>query len=273
MNRYKRICERVRLFLTVGVCLLTTVSRSVTIITDDEFIPLHRASSYSTGSGLGTLDLVFFSGPTANNSIFDGANTSMPSGAKSGATLVDAYYITSFGDLRNFYTQQFIDNGSTINEMMIIVDLNESVAKDVNFDLLDITVGNIDIYGDKRDNPDSTDIDSFLQNITNTVTGGTIISRYATDASFTTSRLTIENGSGWADYGILTGIDPFDITYDNSDRIAFHLQFSSLTSGPEEVFLSGRYSSVDVFSERVPEPATILLLGCGAMAVLRRRRR
>ena len=197
----------------------------------------------------------------------------MPSGAKSGAALVDAYYITSFGDLRSFYTQQFIDNGSTINEMMIIVDLNENVARDVNFDLLDIIVGNTDIYGDERDNPYGTDIESSLQNITSRVTGGTIISRYATDASITTSKLTTENGSGWADYGILTGIDPFDITYDNRDRIAFHLQFSSLTGGPEEVFLSGKYSSADILNKGIPEPATILLLGIGTMAVLRRRRR
>ena len=189
------------------------------------------------------------------------------------AALVDAYYITSFGDLRGFYTQQFIDNGATISEMMILMDLNESVADDVSFDLLDIIVGNIDIYGDNRDNPDTTDIDSSLQNLTGTVTGGSAISEYATDASFTTLKLTIENGSGWADYGILTGIDPFDITYSDSDRITFHLQFSSLSNGAEEVFLSGEYSATDILNEEIPEPATILLLGSGVMAILRRRRR
>ena len=261
---------RVLSFLGVGlcVCLLAGISRSA-IITDDEFVPLYHATSYGTGSGLGTLDLVFFAGATSNNSIFDGANTTLPGGGSS----VDAYYITSFGDVRSFYTQQFIDNGATISEMMVLVDLNESVAKNINFDLLDIIVGNTDIYGDNRDNPDTTDIDSSLQNITTTATGGSMIAEYATDASFTTSKITIENGSGWADYGILTGIDPFDITYNNSDRIVFHLQFSSLTNGAEEIFLSGEYSAADVFNEEIPEPATILLLGTGAMAVLGRRRR
>ena len=264
-------CAKIRHLLGVCVLVLSLAGFSHSaVITDNEVVSLYRANSYGTGSGLGTLDIVLFAGATSNNSTYDGANTNMPGGAK----LVDAYYITSIGDLRSFYTQQFINNGAVLNEMVILVDLNENVSKSANFDLLDIIVGNTDTYGDDRDNPSTTDIDSSLQNATSTVTGGSTIAEYATDSSFTTSKTTIENGSGWADYGILTGIDPFDLAYNDSDRIVFHVQFSSLTNGAEEIFLSGEYSAIDIINEEIPEPATIciLMLGCGLIVATSRKR-
>ncbi|MHC4124742.1 MAG: PEP-CTERM sorting domain-containing protein [Planctomycetota bacterium] len=264
---------KVQLFIATGLCvfLLTGVGSSAAL-TDGDFVPLIRASSYGTGSGLGTLDLVLFCGATSDNSIFDAANTTMP-GVTSSA---DAYYITAFGDIRSYYDQQF--GAEIIDEIMLFVDLNESVAGDVSFDLLDIIVNNSDIYGDNRDYPSTTDISSAEQALTSAVTGGSLIVEYATDSSFTNLKPTIENGSGWADYGVLTGINPYakdgggSYIYGDDTRIAFHVQFSGITNGAEELFFSGEYSAADIIKEEVPEPVTFLLFGLGGVGLLRKRR-
>lgn len=251
----------------LSLCILAGVGYS-DLITDDDFLALHRAGTYGTGSGLGGLDLVFLAGATIPNSTFDDGYV-----ISGNPAVVDAFYITSIADIRNFYELQFSDGigGSTITEMMIMMDLNESVAGDVNFDLLDVIINSSDVYDDARDTADTADISSATQFLTTVATGGTTIANYATDTSFTTSKATVENGSGWADYGVSTGINPFDVAYADTDRITFHIQFSSVTNGSEEIFLSGEYSTEDVIAVELPEPATMLLLGLGGLFLRKRK--
>ena len=60
-------------------------------------------------------------------------------------------------------------------------------------------------------------------------------------------------GAGFADYAIFTGIDPFAL--DRSDVLLFNFSMDLLSSGSEEIFLSGEFNGDDV-----PEPSTGLLL-------------
>lgn len=238
-----------------GVCLcllLTGVAAGETVIIDNnDFIAL---SGNEEGSGLGTLDLVLFAGATANNKggDFNGddACTDMPSGG--GATSATESYITSVGELRDFYRLNFPDGnsptGSTVSEMVLFIDLNTDNTVDVNLNTLQVVV-DYDLYGggDPRDDPYSNDISSAVQNSTDanfSYTPGV----GSLEAEFTGPKTlpVLQQGSGWADYGIVLGIDPFDSRFQDSTRILFHWASTNHTTGGEEIFLSGRYAEGDV---------------------------
>jgi hypothetical protein len=73
-----------------------------------------------------------------------------------------------------------------------------------------------------------------------------------------------EQGAGFADYAIYTGIDPF--TLNDSDVLLFNISMSALSDGSEEIFLSGEYSPYDV-----PEPVTLMTLALGGLWAVSRR--
>jgi hypothetical protein len=81
-------------------------------------------------------------------------------------------------------------------------------------------------------------------------------------------------GTGWADY-TLTGFSAFD----EDDEVAFHFVFTSANPGTENVFLiAGDGDTCPTCggggqSVVTPEPASMLLLGTGLLAVAHARRK
>ena len=117
-------------------------------------------------------------------------------------------------------------------------------------------------FGDDRDNPLGTDISSPLQNQTDAgYTGGTTIAQLDGPKILDVAN----QGAGWGDYGILTGIDPFDAAFSDDTRILFHWESSGHSSGDETIFLSGEYA--------VPEPSMFVFLGLGALGLIFRRKK
>jgi hypothetical protein len=274
MAHYKRF------LLGLFVILALALPGQASMIFEEDFLPLEP---HFVHSGLGQIDLLLFTnangkGVTENRlkqgniTLFDGddANTDMPTGNKT--TALESY-ITSVGELRDFYRLSFPDGegGSTIDQLVIFIDLNQSgKGQGEDYILLDDLkiIMNFDQIGnasDDRNAPWTKDISSSMQNSTGSgFTGGTVLSELA--APF---QLTVTNtGSGFADYGVLTGINPFDENLDDDTRLLFMWQSSNHHGGGTDIFLSGTYSGVGV-----PEPATIAMLaGGGAVLLLRRRK-
>jgi hypothetical protein len=240
-------------------------------------------------AGNGKLDLILFNfnqGSGVNNNelkekgttIFNGddANTDMPVGTgnpqSSGAS---ESYITSIGDLRNFYRTTFPDGlgGSTINEIVLFVDLCETGQGQGNNTNDYITLNTLNVVvnydpflpvPDIRNDPWNNDIDPATQNSTGSAfSGGTTIANL--DAAITPKTLPVTaHGSGWADVLIFTGINPFDTAFTDETPILFFWESSDHEGGGTDIFISGTHA---------PEPGTMVLLGLGGLGLLARRRR
>ena len=246
-------------------------SHAMYMITDaDIFV----AEGHVTHSGNGTLDLILLTesmGGIENiykiggTTVFDGddGNSDMPTG--SGKTTSNESYMTSIGEIRDFYRLNFSDGlgGSTVDEIVLFVDLNQVTGDDLTIGSLEIVVDYSATFGDDRDNPWGTDISSGLQNGTDAgYTGGTTIAQL--DGS---KILDMENqGAGWGDYGIHTGINPFDGAFSDDTRILFHWESSGHSDGGETIFLSGEYTEI-------PEPSMFVFLGLGALGLIFRKKK
>ena len=244
------------------------------LITNSSIIP---TAPHMVGSGNGTLDLILFteSGGGALNSggTFNGdnANTAMPTG--SGNTTSNVTYVTSIGELRDFYILNFPNGsgGTNVTEIAVFVDVNETgQVNDISLDEFEIVTG-YSAYtpaSDPRNNPAANDINSNTQNGTGTgYSGGTL--QASLDAS--PKILALNNqGAGYADHVILTGINPFNPAFSPTTRILFHWESSAHDNGGETIFLSGKVSHLDV----VPEPASgAALLIAGTFGLANRRKR
>jgi hypothetical protein len=244
-------------FAVVIVASLT-VAAQADVITDTD---IYAITGHESQSGHGLLDLYVFNGSTTGEEnqcdSFDGddSNTEMPFG---GGTWANESYVTSIGELRDFYLLCFEEPDR--HEIYLSVDLNESVASFINLDALTVMIDYDMIYGDLRDNPASGDIDSDTQNLTNDNFGGGTTVAWL-DSS---PKLLPENepGGGWADYAIRLGIDPFDPAFSNDTRILIHWESSDHTDGGDTIFISGSF---------IPEPATLTLCALVGLAICRRR--
>ncbi len=225
------------------------------------------------GSGNGTLDLrlMTFSGSEVDNSsgAFDGdnANNTLPQGGGADIKFFDESYVTTAGELQAYYTLNFGVTTTDQIELTLFLDLNETGTNGELFNSLskvDIILNPATING----SPDASgDVTGAEQAAINQVyTGGTL------DATLSLTPLNLPVnaiGAGWADYAILTGIDPF--TLSAADVLLFNISMDTLNNGGEEIFLSGTYSGQDV-EDALPEPATLGILIVGGLALLRKRR-
>jgi len=227
------------------------------LITDAD---IYAVTGNETQSGNGTLDLILFT-ESAGGSLnhYDGfdaddANTAMPGG---GVTTADESYITSIGELRDFY--DFTFGPGIIQEVVLFVDLNQTTGSPpLALETLDILI-DYGAFGDSRDSPWTTDITSTTQNSTGSgYTGGTMLASLDSTKNLALN----EQGAGWGDYMICTGINPYDAGFSNDTRILFNWASSNHDDGGETIFLSGI----------VPEPSTAMLLAvAGACMCFRRR--
>ncbi len=197
------------------------------------------------GSGNGTLDFLLLTesagGSQNSGGGFDGdnANTHMPTG--SGNTTANESFITSIGELRDFFILNFPNGsgGSTVNQLVVMVDVNETGGPQ-SIDVNEFTfLRNFNTFAgvDPRNTPLANDITSAQQNATNDVfTGGTVLAEL--DAS--PKVLAQQNvGAGFADHAIFTGINPFDPSFNASDRIMLHWESGDHDNGGESIFISG----------------------------------
>jgi len=237
------------------------VATRADIITDADILAT-TGNEIQAGNGL--LDFLFFDGSATGQEnqylSFDGddSNTDMPHG---GGTSANESYITSIGELREFYTLCF--NEADRHNIALSLDLNESVNGSIDLNALTVVIDYNQVYGDLRDNPASGDISSATQNLTNAnFSGGTTVAWL----DYSPKILPLnEQGAGWADYIISLGIDPFDPAFTDATRILIHWESTGHTDGGESIFISGMF---------LPEPATatsLALAGLAALAICRRR--
>ena len=257
-----------------SLLVIATSPASAALITDPDIVPI---PDHATGSGNGTLDLILFTessggaGNSAGSFNGDNANTQMPTG--SGQTTANESYITSMGEIRDFYRLNFPDGmgGSTANQIVLFVDINETGGmQDITVDILDIVSDYTASFGDARDNPAGNDIASNVQNGTNAgFSGGTL------QANLDGSKVLPyqDNGAGHADVAIYTGINPFSVAFSDSTRVLFHWASSVHDNGGETIFLSGEFAPQDLDGPQVPEPSsTILAVIAGGLCLAGRRR-
>jgi hypothetical protein len=230
-----------------------------------------------TGSGNGTLNLRMgtFSGSEIGNasgaSNFDNGNNTLPQGGGADTQFFDESYVTTAGDLQDYYTLNFGATTSGQIQLVLFLDLNETGGGQPSNTLgvLDIFLNPATIQG----NPvPSGDVTSAEQAAINQVfTGGTLLAELNPEPA---GNLPVNSqGAGFADYAIATGLDPFALAA--SDVVLFNFSMSTLNDGAEEIFLSGTFAGSDIpgVPHLVPEPGTGLLLGTGLLGLAWRRRR
>jgi len=273
MNRRKQLfVVRVRKFYVVSICFLVmamglaqkTVHASIIDTASIVALP-----SGMTGSGNGTLDLRMFTSSgseiqnTAGSFIGDNGNNNLPHSGGADVSLFDESYVTTAGELKDYYNLNFPPG--SVNEIVLFLDLNETGGGEPNNTLvkLDIVLNPTSIQG----NPNALgDVSSDEQAaIGQTYTGGTTIANLSPEPA---ANLPVNNqGAGWADYGIFTGINPFVL--DDNDVLLFNVSMDTLNNGSDEIFLSGTFSGGDI----VPEPATLILIAGGLPLLLNRKRK
>ena len=251
----------------LALLLLTAPAAQATSIGPDRIVAI---PSGVVGSGNGTLDLrmATFSGSeignTAGSFNFDNGNGTLPQGGGADTGSFAESYVTTAGELQDYYNLNFGATGVGQVQLVLFLDLNETGSGQANNTLavLDIILNPTTIQGSP--NP-SGDVTGAQQAAINQVyTGGTLLAEL--DPEPATNIPVNSQGAGHGDYAIATGIDPFALN--DSDVVLFNFSMNTLNDGAEEIFLSGTVAGSDIPDfPPVPEPATALLLAAG-LAVL-----
>jgi hypothetical protein len=270
-NSYRwtsRAKASLRLAMVLGISVLGAVYARADVITTSDIVSLPQNV---VGSGNGTLDmrLFTFSGSEIPNSsgLFNGdnGNNTLPQGGGTDTLLFNESYVTTAGELKAYYNLNFLPGA--INEIVLFLDLNETLGgSPINtLGRLDIVLNPTSIQGNP--NP-SGDVSSLSQAAINQVyTGGLTLASLNPQPAL---NLPVNSqGAGFADYGIFTGINPFNLN--DSDVLLFNISMSQLSNGAEEIFLSGIYGPADILP--IPEPGSLGLLVTGGLGLALFRRR
>jgi hypothetical protein len=265
-----RMLSRTGLFAEVLMLgfLVTSIASASAITTVD----IHEIPGGAAGSGNGTLDLRLgtFSGSEVDNAGggFDGDNANNTLSQGGGDLSFDESYVTTAGELQDYYTLNF---GTTLPgeiELVLFLDLNETGggATTNTLRVLDIVLNPATIQGNPNAAGDVTGAEQAA--INQIFTPGSTIAWL--DPQPAVNLPINSQGAGFADWAISTGIDPYTLAA--SDVLLFNFSMDLLNNGAEEIFLSGVFSGTDVGLLPIPEPSTALLLaaGLGVLAMKRR---
>ena len=143
------------LSLIVGLLIAPSVPDlfGLTTIGPGRILPI------TPGAGTGTLDYLFFTFSNAERdncpspgdggcAAFDGdnANTEVAGG---GDTMFDESYVTSMGEIQDFYLFAFPPPMKTPNEIILFLDINEQ-GQDTMVDLCDLQINDRDVRESRR---------------------------------------------------------------------------------------------------------------------------
>ncbi len=249
--------------------LVTSIASASAITTVD----IHEIPGGAVGSGNGTLDLRLgtFSGSEIDNAGggFDGDNANVTLSQGGGDPSFDESYVTTAGELQDYYTLNFGVTSPGEIELVLFLDLNETGVEGAatnTLSILDIILNPTTIQGNPNAAGDVTGAEqAFIDQV---FTGGSTIAWLDPEPAL---NIPINSqGAGFADWAISTGIDPFTLA--RSDVLLFNFSMDLLNNGGEEIFLSGVFSGTDVGLPPIPEPSTALLMAAGlGMLAMKRR--
>jgi hypothetical protein len=205
-------------------------------------------------NGIGVLNNEFNSG--AIN--IDDSNSDLPVG---GVSTAEESFITTVGEIRAFLDFSFGPGVAT--NLVIFTDMQQSQQGSIQLDLFELVLNATNVP-----NPVGNDVTTAEQNaIEGTFTNGTVLRSTTPDV---VAPVTLQAGSGWADWAIVTGLNIYDPTLLPTDTILFHFVGAEFTAASETLFISGSAGITEV-----PEPAVLAVLGLGlvSFAALRLRRK
>ena len=224
-------------------------------------------------SGAGTLDAIIFasnsSGNTGGSLNLDDSNSGWPKGGGN-TTFTGSTWTTSFGELRSFYDTNFVSQGVSKDDISVILffDVAEKQSD------AGILMQEIDIFAnvqfpnasDPRNDPANNDITSDQQeDSTPTDTpAGTIDLTYLQQNNDNYLRSLASpqlvgldaNGSGIPDAVAVTGIDPYDSRFADSDTFTIWNKADQFSNAPDTMFLSGDYLMSDL-NHGIPLPSAL----------------
>ena len=254
----------------LGVFLISLhnpVHANLILVTD--VVPI-EGNTVSSGNGSLDLRMFTFSGSTIGNDAAgfngDNGNTNLPQGGGADTSQFAESYITTAGELQDFYVLNFSDGngGSTISELALFIDLNETgaEAQATNLlDRLDIVVNPDTVNGDPDPSGDVTGAQQ--EAVQQLFTGGDTVASLDQQLNLPV----VLQGAGFADYVVFTGVNIFEL--DEDDVVLFNISASSLNNGAEEIFISGTFAGV----RAVPEPSSIFGWALGMAWLGSRRKR
>lgn len=251
-----------------------------------------------TSSGLGEIDIELFRGGGTNDNNgsgldLDDANNTLPGFSFFSSNHDGSAWTTSWGKLREFYTDQFVDNGVDEEDIEIVL------FADIFQWSGGITVNEVDIFAgvdfdairgttDPRTTPDDDDLTANEQSAntpegsgSTTVTRNAIINNNDHYLRALSSATTVGQGNSWAfpDGAIVTGINPFEMDganykYGDTENFVLWWRSSGHNLVSESIFLSSEYLMADL-NPGIPLPgaavSVLLVLPLLAFGIGRRR--